>query len=254
MERSRNGPLVRDGVLVLPPTAAEGPTPRSWIEALEALAAAHVDGLRRVLALDGGTDPVWYAALDAFGALLASRGLPAMRLREAPTRSEAGRALCDLFDEAARVDARRRLFQAADPAPEAPPALAALQAVNAARPEALFAAVPVIDPALCSGCDACLRVCPGDVLILIKDGDGAEAYDCHPAACDACGLCGEVCAASAIELATMAKGVGSIGLRSWVCDGCGARVHMPEAAGHGHGLCPVCRQGGHHKKLFQVLP
>ena len=45
---------VRDGVLVLPPTAAEGPAPRSWIEALEALAAAHVDGLRRVLALDGG--------------------------------------------------------------------------------------------------------------------------------------------------------------------------------------------------------
>ncbi|HYE97143.1 MAG TPA: NAD(P)-binding domain-containing protein [Rubricoccaceae bacterium] len=65
---------------------------------------------------------------------------------------------------------------------------------------------PVIDPALCAGCGACVRACPeGDVLALI----GGQAKVIAPARCVGHGMCERSCPTEAISLVfgTMQRGV-----------------------------------------------
>lgn len=259
MAVTRMEPLVREGVLLLPPAPAGASVqtdPSPGINEMTTLADAYRGGVRRVLAIDGGSDLVWHASVASFHALLISRGLPGMILREVEARSDRARAIGAIFAEVETARARRSLFGAGADGGETPPtsALVELQAVNADRDGALFAAAPVIDPDLCTGCDACMRVCPTGVLTLIKDAAYRETYACTPASCDACGLCGEVCSVSAIRLAKMTRSPDEIALRGWVCRACGTAAHAPKLRDHGDDLCFVCKATGHHKKLFQVLP
>jgi thioredoxin reductase (NADPH) len=56
---------------------------------------------------------------------------------------------------------------------------------------------PVIDPAKCAGCGACVRACPeGDVLALV----GGQAVAVQPARCVGHGLCERSCPTDAITL------------------------------------------------------
>ena len=57
--------------------------------------------------------------------------------------------------------------------------------------------VPVIDPALCNACDACVRVCaPGALRFDSVD----PCYAIDPALCTDCGLCVDVCDRAAVRL------------------------------------------------------
>lgn len=241
---------ILDRVLILRRAAGDA---RPLPQRLEGLAAAHAQGIRRVAVIgDAGAREEMRADLRRFNGLLAARGLETMALRQMDADGARGRALLQRL--AADAEARRRRRQLGLAEIGADGALAALQAIGADRDGALFAAVPRIDPVACTGCDACVTLCPSSVLIQVKDSDAPARYCSTPAACDACGLCREVCPVNAVTIDIMAPAPADIPLTSWVCDGCGVPVHMPAAAGAAGGLCPICRKSAHHKKLFQVLP
>ncbi|PIE08840.1 MAG: hypothetical protein CSA74_00520 [Rhodobacterales bacterium] len=194
-----------------------------------------------------------------------------MALRKASQSSRAARTVHSLFAEAGSLPRRESLLGALaagspDTGPDTGggigdgfdtrPALARIQSAEATAEGVLFAIVPRIDPDLCSGCDACVRICPPEALTLIDTPGGLSAYHVDPESCDACGLCESVCEESAIRLETMALAPKDIPLQSWACRACGVAVHGPQAAAEGRaqdGLCRICARTGHHKKLFQVL-
>lgn len=114
----------------------------------------------------------------------------------------------------------------------------------------VFIYAPVIDPAHCTGCDACVKLCPEDALSRSAD---PPAYVADPAACTACFLCVDVCADEAISVMGEAAAPDPVTLITFTCRACGALAHVPaEGPRAGDKLCPICAQTGHHKKLFQV--
>ena len=229
---------------------------------LEDLAGLYLAGCRRLVLIrtdvpvEGATllDPT--AAKD-FNALLVSRGFEPLVLRLAGPESKSAGLLRRHARETARVARRRRFFNPpveAEPEEAAASALSRLQADGADQAGALFAAAPQIDPGRCTGCDACLRVCPAQVLTHVNDSAGEGSYTVHPAGCDACGLCVEMCTHSAIGLEYMTRRPDRTALTDWTCPACWVPVHAPMGHAADGGLCHICRLSGHHKKLYQVLP
>lgn len=238
-----NTAVVHGTVLILRGTVDS--EPEALVAALDSVARAYLDGIRLVLCLAcEGQDLV-----RSVNRLLTVRGLEPMRFKYIPPTDRRAAKLVDICEDHDRVARRRGIFMTA--AASSPTALAQIQAVEGA----LFAVSPEIDPARCTGCDACTRICPSDVLTQIKMPSGDLAYHIDAGTCDACGLCQAVCDPEAIALRTMIDTPSDIQLRSWVCKDCGVGVHQPASQPDiGDGLCPPCRQAGHHKKLFQVLP
>lgn len=191
------------------------------------------------------------ARVAQISALAETRGLAALDIAPA-SRSQVATFLHD----APENPARRNLF-ARVAAPETHnDALARLQA-EPCLDTGLFATVPCIEAGKCTGCGACLRICPHEVLIRIKDDQGDLCYRTEPAACTGCGLCADVCDEDALQLAAMVPAPPDVPLQVYACCGCGVSVQEPSAhrpAGTEGDLCPVCRRTGHHRKLFQVLP
>lgn len=147
--------------------------------------------------------------------------------------------------------ARRALFapliDEAAPPPNPARVLVALQRAGAGA-ETPFAFSPRIDPATCTGCDACLRICPADALCLAA----GPAYHADPARCTGCGLCMDVCEVDAITVTPMAPAAADVALSEFRCRHCQVDTHVPGPA-PADSLCRICRQTGHFKKLFQVL-
>lgn len=246
--------------LVCPRRSAEGGICLQAL-GLEALAGLWLAGVRRVLAVTGacaecpdgrGLDVATRVA--AVDALLAERGLPGLRVDAA---AGVPRGVPRLV--ASRPQARgRRAFLGlgTGAAPEAAPglpALARLQSLSAPA-TARVAFAPMIDPASCTGCDACLRICPEGVLSLIKDDAGEMSYVAQSFQCTGCRLCMDVCGAEALTLDRLALPAPEVPLSGFRCRGCGLDVHVPADGPHaGGGLCPVCAATGHHRRLFVVL-
>jgi ferredoxin len=64
----------------------------------------------------------------------------------------------------------------------------------AAQPRTEF--LPQIDPARCTGCELCVKMCPQEVLGLV----GRVAEVVNPAACEYSATCQEVCPTGAVSL------------------------------------------------------
>lgn len=124
---------------------------------------------------------------------------------------------------------------------------------HTARPGALVPVAPAIDRAACTGCDACVRLCPERAIRLEAEA-GALAYRIAPQDCTGCGLCVDVCADRAVRLNhwVVATPV-SLPLDQASCARCGVRFHRPviDRAG-GSPRCPVCERKGEAGRLFRV--
>ncbi len=233
----------------------------SVLTQLEELAALYMKGMKRlVLVRTTMRSPEIMAmskeAVEQFDRLLVSRGLEPMVVKQVGPTSKAAAVLHAQAEEIATTARRRQLLSQIAPDAEkddVPPALTELQTFGANQAGALFAVAPVIDPNVCTGCHACHRACPADVLIYINDNSSGGRYTVSPAGCDACGLCVDLCTPSAIGLAFMTQRPDDIALTNWTCTACGVQVHAPVANAATDGLCDICRRTGHHKKLFQVL-
>lgn len=172
-------------------------------------------------------------------AVLQARDLPPIRLRRA-TRDE--RRPTRVPQNAARRD----IFAKALP-PRDHGALARVQGLG----PGLVAHAPVIDPAICTACNACVRVCPEGVLMLIKDADGGLRYDTDAGRCTGCALCEDVCDDHAIRLDHDTRPPGPVSLRGFRCKICGVQSYA--MAGGDDDTCHICRKRPHASGLYQVI-
>jgi ferredoxin len=221
---------------------------------LEALAALWRDGVREIVLHIGacatcpnGKGLDLTGPLARINRLLASRGLPQMRLHQTEVLSEMPR-----LDRPELPNLGRRgvLLALSDPATEAP-ALETLQR-QGTQADALFAHAPRINPERCTACNACIRICPTSTMTLIKAGQAEAAYTTDPAACTGCGLCGDICDEGAVTIHTMIAAPEDVALHPWRCMGCGVSCHSLVAGGPAEGLCPICHKTGHHRRLHWV--
>ena len=115
---------------------------------------------------------------------------------------------------------------------------------------------PVIDAEKCSGCDACVNVCPHGVLTLSKtalsDKGEEEAYAIDAFACTGCKLCVDICSEKAIGVAGLGRPEQTrISLVSFTCRQCGVPGHSP-AGTQPQQLCRICARVDKRQRLFQV--
>ena len=108
---------------------------------------------------------------------------------------------------------------------------------------------PHVDEALCTGCDACARLCPHGVIQVEPD-----AYRFEPDGCTGCGICRDVCEAGALSVVELvATPQAMLPLTQGSCRACGVQFHRPQAAAAASRLCPICSVSNPNQRLFQVL-
>ena len=114
---------------------------------------------------------------------------------------------------------------------------------------------PVIDPRLCDGCDACVRLCPQSAIQLVID-DQQTHYAINSHSCTGCRLCVDICENRAINLQIPGTPYGDsmLLLHSARCKICGVPYHRPAAQDVETNHCHVCRKVNHKRNLYQVLP
>lgn len=109
---------------------------------------------------------------------------------------------------------------------------------------------PAIEAGRCSGCDACVRVCPHQAITFEREG---MAYGLNADSCTGCGLCVNICDWGAVSITEWERPPSQqVPLREMRCQGCGNPFHPPEGqAGSPH--CFVCQKTRHQQRLYQVL-
>jgi ferredoxin len=205
--------------------------------------------------------------LAAVNAALSHRGLPAIAHR--PRDAASWLAIWHRADAQERDKplSRRGFFRAAVAEPSKrveafvqraegrPPAPGRLLPRQTPADPLPFA--PRIDPAKCSGCDACVRLCPHEALRIESDAGRPAAYAIFAEHCTGCRICVDVCTGGAIRVAPWQPVTRErLPLDNRRCHACGVSYHFPqteEGAGREEGLCPICAGNDHHRNLFQVL-
>jgi len=127
---------------------------------------------------------------------------------------------------------------------------------------------PQLEVMLCTGCDACVRLCPQRAL-RIEPADGLpQAYVIDAAACSGCSICIDVCPTAAMSLLRwQAPPQDRLPLVTRRCRACGVVFHLPqwpekppnpgpraEGQRQREPLCPICFRANHSQRLFQILP
>ncbi len=224
---------------------------------LEALADIWLRGGRRLALSIGecahcpnGAADVFDSALATLNDLLADRGLAPLVADTATVREL--RRLDPLGANA--PDLRRRaLFRAALPEPDGP-ALTRLQRAGRPHPGIRFAHGAGIDGDRCTGCNACVQICPSGAMIDVNATTGESEYGCNSSCCLGCGLCADVCDTDAITILSMKPRQAPLPLARFRCRGCGVESRIPTHRKSSDELCPVCARTGHFRRLYQVLP
>ncbi len=113
---------------------------------------------------------------------------------------------------------------------------------------------PVLDASRCNGCDACVRLCPHQAIVL-EQLEAALCYRLDPQNCTGCGICVDVCDRGAVRLLQWRpRQQQLLALNQARCTACGAGFHLPrEQPLSARGECRICSQNNHHRNLFQVL-
>lgn len=168
--------------------------------------------------------------------------------------------------QAEAVLTRRRFFRkalelAVDTASEA--------TADAAVPEAKFIAAttglpatgandvylyqPRIDPQQCNGCDACVRLCPHQAILLERLAESWR-YRLVAEQCTGCGICRDACDQHAVSLDSLqTRQAPTVDLIAGRCTACGAPYHAPATNPITAGRCRICTRTRHTRLLYQVL-
>lgn len=197
---------------------------------------------------------VWIETTVAdFNQLANCRGLEGIEMVSASTRE-----VEDWQNAQSLLDASRRSFlrrfvppRISEPSTCASDALQ--QFLTMGQQNTLYPFAPHINPSTCIGCDDCVSICPHEALTLIKVENGKSLYHCAPEHCTGCQLCGDVCDVHAIEVFSMEARSADILLTRFQCRCCGVHSHTTKNHPPADGLCHICRQTDHYKKLFVVL-
>ena len=114
--------------------------------------------------------------------------------------------------------------------------------------------VPDIDPQRCSGCDACIRICPHQALSLELD-NLIPAYRLNAIKCTGCGMCVDICDQAAVSIRRWTtQERKAVMLKEMRCSACGVAFHMPATeGGNSNSHCRICMETRHQQHLFQVL-
>lgn len=109
--------------------------------------------------------------------------------------------------------------------------------------------VPVISIEHCTGCDACIKLCPHQAITLEDNNYLIDAKQCS-----GCLICVDVCEKQAIDIEQwVLPEITTISLETKRCRRCGAPFHRPKMDQTTGELCPICLQVNHHQNLFQVF-
>ena len=103
--------------------------------------------------------------------------------------------------------------------------------------------VPVIAAERCSGCGACVGVCPRDAITLVRGDETEEtaAYVSHAGACGECDACLTICDRDAIRIEPSARDASlRVILFEQTCPRCSAPFHWPAVRGTRRTLCRIC--------------
>ncbi len=196
--------------------------------------------------------------IDAFNSLIRNRQGDEIQITRA--RLSASRTVRRGRD-APTNPARRALFRRFVDVGESPEDVTgaendtktALAQVLAIDQTALMPFSPRIDPIACTGCDACVLICPHGALTVVKAQNGELAYTSKPEFCTGCQLCADICEEGAIDIQTMTLRGKDVPLCAYQCKGCGVAVHTPRARPPADCLCQICQKTQNHKQLFVVL-
>jgi len=110
--------------------------------------------------------------------------------------------------------------------------------------------VPRLDAGQCTGCDACVHICPHDALAY-RAGDG---YVISPSMCSGCRMCVDVCPENAMSLVHWTVASGSlVRLDERRCSACGINFHRFAGSDLPAATCHICARKKHHANLYQVL-
>lgn len=112
--------------------------------------------------------------------------------------------------------------------------------------------VPEIDALRCSGCDACVRLCPHGAVTL-EEGDEESHYAVLARNCTGCGICVDVCDRDAIAIQRwQAQRQRDLPLSVQTCSGCNVPFHVPLGSGEADQAgCPVCAKATRYQDLYQ---
>lgn len=114
---------------------------------------------------------------------------------------------------------------------------------------------PDIDAGTCTGCDACVRICPHGAIALSSDERG-PAYMITPQVCTGCGLCIDLCVSDAVKIVPFAETkTPRVALVERRCTRCGVPFHEPMREGvqtGGHQRCRICKGQRQAARLFEV--
>jgi Pyruvate/2-oxoacid:ferredoxin oxidoreductase delta subunit len=123
----------------------------------------------------------------------------------------------------------------------------------ATGPNDLFLHSPVIDPARCNGCDACVQLCPHAAIVLER-GDNSLCYRIESQQCTGCGICRDSCDQQAIQILSHSTRLQStVTLAEERCPACEIRYHVPVEQRREDKLCAICARTSHRRHLYQVL-
>jgi ferredoxin len=159
------------------------------------------------------------------------------------------------FFRSALAEPRRHIEGALERAEGRPIAPGSLLPRRSPRDPSPFA--PTIDTLRCSGCDACVRLCPHEA-IRMEVTDGVPiAYVFDADRCTGCGICTDVCDRAAIRIGRWeAVPESRLALTNRRCADCGVTYHMPQCGERSRtatSRCPICVKTRHHGNLYQVL-